>query len=473
MPPVLSVEPNGNVTQENLDFYLGARRQAVATRLETAWSNPVAQKWFEDFAEKELYEEKDGERKYMGDASAEEEAKAAIARAKSAGNAIDRVIAVEDFILCFCGFNNMKPLKARCIVNAVHYQFVVDVDRLLSTALQLPTAEGVPSPEEKAIFDDSNIGLAELLLRCVVEKEGGGLLANPFSPGMPMSKLLKLPVFAQFVMVLTNAVECEWYQEAVPSCPMSINVYASLLVPDSPVSQMIEGVKVVEIMEMTKGAKRDAAVDDWVKFIRDAGKIVMLDDFDAKHPGLNSKPDGIKVSVFANAFHSLQAHENKDDLLPFSELAFVDKEKTNPFDVVDFYGVIVPKYQSGVEYLVMEGSENCLKTKAGVAGSPLDFKTPGATIATAHVYQAAARALRATQPEGQQSRLKMVHQGGRGLYEDEDFDAEACAVIAATGKAMQLARTGDAGTMAWMGDEAKRRAEMQTRPLVSGLVKKS
>lgn len=358
----------------------------------------------------------------------------------------------------------------------MHFQFLVDVDRLLSTQLSLPSAEDQPTPEEKALFDEANVGLAELLLRCVVETEGGGLLANPFSPGMPMGKLLKLPLFAQFVMVLTNAVECMWYQETVPTCPMAINLYASLLVQGAPVSQMIDGVKVVEVMEMTKGAKRNASVDDGVKCIRDAGKHVMLDDFDAKHPGLNSKPNGIKVSVFANAFHSLQAYKNQPfgdpprDLLPFSELPFVDKEKTNSFDVVDYYGVIVPKYQSGVEFLVMEGSENCLKAEVS-PGPPLDFGKPGATTASAHVYQAAARAMRATQPAGQQ--FKMFHQGGRALYEDEDFDAEACAVIAASGKPMQAARTGDAGTMAWMGDEAKRRAEMQARPYVSGLVKKS
>jgi len=66
----------------------------------------------------------------------------------------------------------------------------------------------------------------------------------------------------------------------------------------------------------------------------------------------------------------------------------------------------------------------------------------------------------------------MFHQGGRALYADEDFDEDTCAVIAACGKAMAAARTNDAGTAAWMGQEALRRASMQVRPLVCGVVKK-
>jgi hypothetical protein len=286
-----------------------------------------------------------------------------------------------------------------------------------------------------------------------------------------MGKLLKLPLFAQFVMVLTNAVEAVWYQEELPSCPMAINLYASLLIAEAPVLQMISGVKVIEIMEMTKGAKRGSEVDDWVSTIRATGATVLLDDFDTKHPGIGSKPDGIKVSVFANAFHSLQTFKNEpfgeeeEHLLPITAIPFVEKEKADAYDVMDYHGVIVPKYQSGAKILIMEGSENCLKSE--VAGPPFNFAEPGATTASAHVYQAAARAMLAHQPEGQVFQMK--HQGGRALYADEDFDEEACAVIAACGKPMAAARTGDAGTMAWMGREAVRRAEMQTRLRVSGV----
>jgi len=454
-----------------LEAYLNARRETVAGRLQTALSsNDVAKEWFEKLGESELYEEKDGERKYMGDASAEEETKAALGRAKSAANEVEIVAAMEDLILCFCGFSVMRPLRARCIVNAVHFQFKVDVDQLLGTTYPLPSADGTPSDACKSLFDQANIGLAELLLRCVVETADGGLLANPFSPGMPMGKLLKLPLFAQFVMVLTNAVEAVWYQEGVPECPMGINLYASLLVPNAPVRELVEGVKVVEVMEMTKGAKRGQEVDDWVAQIRAGGAIVMLDDFDAKHPGLGSQPDGIKVSVFVNAFHSLQTFKNEPPILPMGDLQKVEKEKTNPFDVVDYYGDIVPTHQSGVRLLVMEGSENCLKSEIS-PGPPLNFGEPKATTASAHVYQAAARAMQKTQPEGQV--FEMYHQGGRALYADEDFDAEASEVIAKSTKPMAAARTGDAGTMAWMGVEAVRRASLQGRLPVCGVMKKA
>jgi len=309
----------------------------------------------------------------------------------------------------------------------------------------------------------ANIGMAELLLRCVVETSDGCLLASPFSPGMPMGKLLKLPLFAQFVMVLTNAVEAMWYQEAVPTCPMGINVYASLLIAEAPVQQMVAGVSIIEIMEMTKGAKRGPDVDNWVSKIRETGATVMLDDFDATHPGVSSTPDGIKVNVFANAFHSLQMFKN-----PLTEIEFSDKEKADAFNVMDYYGSIVPKYQSHAKILIMEGSENCLKSE--VPGPPLNFQEPRATTASAFVYQVAARAMRANQPDGQV--FEMFHQGGRALYADEDFDDEACAVVAASGQPMTAARTVHAGTIAWVGQEAVRRAAMQTRPQVCGLVKK-
>jgi len=181
------------------------------------------------------------------------------------------------------------------------------------------------------------------------------------------------------------------------------------------------------------------------------------------------------VSVFTNAFHSLQSFKNQPSgdslapLLPFVDMPYVEKEKANAFDIVDYYGSIVPKHQGGARILVMEGSENCLKSEA--SGPPLTFGEPGATTASAHVYQAAARAMHAKQPKDQ--RFQMLHQGGRALYADEDFDEDACAVIAASGQPMAAARTVHAGTMAWMGQEAVRRAEMQTRPRVCGLVKQA
>lgn len=473
--PILAVDSKGNVTAEAVSNYTLIRRDAVARKIQACFeSGPVARGWFDALSEKDLYEEKDGETKYMGETSAEEDTKAALERAKGTADPIEMVGAIEDLILYFCGFNAMKPLKAVCIVNAVHFQFDVDVERLLDFQFSLPSAEDAPTENEKAFFDNAVVSSGELLLRCIVETGDGGFLANPFSPGMPMGKLLKLPLFAQFVMVLTNAVEAVWYNEAVPTCPMAINLYASLLVDNAPVLQMIDGVHVVEVMEMTKGARRGPQVDDWVGKIREAGAIVLLDDFDANHPAVDSKPDGIKVSVFANAFHSLQAFKNQPlgdasrPFLPITEIPFVEKEKANPCDLVDYYGSIVLKHQRGVNILVMEGSENCLKSE--VPGPPLNFSEPKATVASAHVYQAAARVMRANQA-GSQS-FRMLHQGGRALYPDEDFDQDACAVIAASGKPIASARTGDAGTIAWIGQEAVRRAAMQVRPLVCGLIRK-
>jgi hypothetical protein len=338
----------------------------------------------------------------------------------------------------------------------------------------LPSADGALSDEDKALFDDAKVGAAELLLRCVVDTSDGGIIANPFSPGMPMGKLLKLPLLAQLVLVLTNAVEAVWYQEALPACPIGINIYASLLVAEAPVLQMTAGVHVVEIMELTKGAKRGPEVDGWVDTIRATGATVLLDDFDAKHPGLDSKPDGIKVCVFVNAFHSLQAFKNEPSgsssapLLPITDVPCVEKERINAFDLLDFYGSLVPRHQRGARVLVMEGSENCLKSEN--QGPPFNFGEPKATVASAHVYQAAAKIISASLPK--EESLQMLHQGGRALYDDEVFDEDACEVIAACGKQMAAARAGDAGTIAWIGSEAVRRAAMQQRPLVCGVVKK-
>lgn len=469
--PTLQVDSKGVVTRENLDLYIGIRREEVGRRVAESLANSqVCKTWFDAFNEDELYEEKDGEKKYLGDANAEAETKAAMANARAAGNPVDIVAFTEEVILCFCGFNVMKPCKAKCIVNGVHFQFGVDVDRLLSADLSLPSADGAPTEAEKALFDDATVELAELLLRCVVETSEGVFIANPFSPGMPMGKLLKLPLFAQFVMVLTNAVEALFYQAAIPDCPMAINLYASLLVPDAPVAVMTKEVRVVEVMEMTKGARRGPAVDEWVGKIRESGAMVMLDDFDAKHPALGSKPSGIKVAVFANAFHTLQAFKNDPAVLPIVDVPFVDKESPNPMNFLDYYGCLVQKHMPGVEVLVMEGSENCMKSEV-TPGPPLNFAQPKATTATAHVYQAAARAVRQTLREG--SVLHMYHQGGRALYEDEEFDADAVAVITGCGKAMPAARAGDAGTIAWLGEEAMRRASMKSRLPVCGVSKKA
>merc|ERR1711871_542452 len=103
-------------------------------------------------------------------------------------------------------------------------------------------------------------------------------------------------------------------------------------------------------------------------------------------------------------------------------------------------------------------------------GPPLHFHD-AVTVASAHVYQAAAIALRASQPEGQA--FRMLHQGGRALYADEDFDEDARAMIEASGNPMEMARKSDVGTFSWMGYEAVRRASMQARPLVSGIIRKS
>merc|ERR1712070_566629 len=87
--------------------------------------------------------------------------------------------------------------------------------------------------------------------------------------------------------------------------------------------------------------------------------------------------------------------------------------------------------------------------------------------ASAHVYQTAARIQRLQNPG-----LQMVHQGGRALYDDEEFDHNVLALLHNLGKdPAGSARKGDAGTMAWMGGEAKRRANMKTRPLVCGVTK--
>jgi len=232
---------------------------------------------------------------------------------------------------------------------------------------------------------------------------------------------------------------------------------------------MVHGVHVVEVMELNKGAQRGLQVRRWVRRLRQHNIEVLLDDFDTNHPAADSEPDGIKVCVFANAFHSLQAmkedgtlHVNGEHL----DLAFVDKEHVNNMDFKDYHCSILPKLQPNIMKLVMEGSENCVKSEE--KGPPLSFDHPLATLATAHVYQVAARALRSREPAA-----RMFQQGGRALYEDEDFDEATKEIIRSLGVSMPAARKGHAGTFAWIGDEAHRRATLQVRTLVCGVVKKS
>ena len=70
-----------------------------------------------------------------------------------------------------------------------------------------------------------------------------------------MGKLLKLPLLAQCLLVLINAMEGEWYQNEMPAIPMSINLYASILEMDSPVMEIVGTVGVVEINGNGKGSK--------------------------------------------------------------------------------------------------------------------------------------------------------------------------------------------------------------------------
>jgi len=312
------------------------------------------------------------------------------------------------------------------------------------------------------------VASAELLLRSIVKTSTGTLVANPMSPGLPMSFLLKLPKYAQLIMVLTNAVEATWYQEGLPNCPIAINLYASLLVDGAPILDMVHGVGVVEVMELNKGAQRGLEVKSWVRRLRQHNIEVLLDDFDSDHPAADSDPDGIKVSVFANAFHSLQAMKEGGTLDANGEcldVTFVDKEHVNNMDFKDYYCSILPKLQARIRKLVMEGSENCMKSEE--KGPPLSFDHPLATLATAHVYQLAARSIRSREPTA-----RMFQQGGRALYEDEDFDEPTKENIRSLGVPMAAARKGHAGTFAWIGSEAHRRAMLRVRTLVCGVVRK-
>lgn len=469
---LLEVDATGLVSREALEGYMGIRRNEVAKLLQSAFAcSPPVRNWFELLGkqhEEGRYVEMYEEGRYSGNESGEAQAVDALQRAKrilvsketvAVEEFIPLVIAMEEFIIYFCGFN---AVKAVCIVNALHFQFSVDIQRFLDAQLTAPSAIKESSAADRALFDQSEIASAELLLRVIVEKDDGTLVANPCSPGRPMGGLSKLPVFAQLVMVLTNAVEAKWYQQEIPDCPLAINLYASLLVENAPLQQMTEHVQVVEIMEMTKGAQRSDAVVDGVRWLREQGKLVLLDDFDSKHPAFQSSPHGIKISVMANASHALQVlkEDGAPTLMPLAS----EKAEVKDSNYRDFYCSSVPRHQPNIKFVVMEGSENCIRSE--VKGPPLNFGEMRATLATAHLYKAAIMALCTMQPD-----LKMYQQGGRALYADEVFDPEALSVLARLDKQEKVARVSEAGTMAWMGQEAVRRAAMKFRPFVCGVGK--
>lgn len=473
--PLLAVGAAGAVKREDLDTYLQLRRKEVASRLQSALENHApARVWLETLTMDDLRERKQNNSSvFAGEPLGEAEAADALQQLKPTNDAANLVEASETLISAFCGFGVMQPYGAVGIVNALHFQFEVNTERLLAADLAPPsTSDRALVADARTLFDDAEAARAELLLRCVVDAGERGLVANPFSPGMPMGRLAKLPLFAQFVLVLNNAVEATWYREAFDRaarpcrpCPLAINVYASLLVDEAPVRQMTDGVEVVEVMEMTKGARRSPSVGKWVSNLREKGFKVLLDDFEPRHPAVDSQPDGVKTSVFANAFHVQQALKNAAQRFPVGELAFSpDEKRPNPMDVFDYYGTILPKLMCGIDSIVMEGSENCSKSEVS-PGPPLIFSEPNATLASAHVYKTAALAMQKLSPS-----FTMFQQGGRALYDGEDFDEDLQAIVAATARDSKAARTSDAGTIAWTGDQAIARFAKRSRPAVCGII---
>ena len=448
----------------NGEEYFNLRRAEVASRLEPMLANSaVARQWYAGFKPASLYSEA-GE--YDGHVASKDAADAALSAAGSAQSMVDIVRHTEDFILHFCGFSATSP-PTKYLTNGVHFQFEMSTADLLGTDLPMPSQCDDTPDHVKSLFDDVNVCSAELLLRSVTVDD----VANPFSPGQPMGKLLKLPLFAQCMLVLINAVEATWFQSALPDCPLAINLYASLMEPDAPLLELVRGASVVEVMELTKGCKRNESVVLAANALREAGYVLLLDDFDAAHPARNANATGVKVSVFTNAFHALQTFRGLDSageqILPFKQAPpCLDKPKPQAFDILDYYGQLVPKLQPNSRVLVMEGSENCLKSEVS-PGPPLNFGEPLATLASAHVYKAVALTLSSMAGEGYTARL--VHQGGRALYAHEVFDSAAQQVITALNKSMPAARAGDAGTMSWIGTEAVRRAALQTRKLVCAI----
>lgn len=131
----------------------------IAERLTAALLTDVGKRWFDSYTEEQLYEVVDGVRKYLGEPSGEAQTLAAVNRAKASSDPREIVRAVEEMVLNFCGFQN---IKTKCIANAVHFQFGINRQRVLSTPpTALSVAEG-PSDADKALSDDAEVVSAEL-----------------------------------------------------------------------------------------------------------------------------------------------------------------------------------------------------------------------------------------------------------------------------------------------------------------------
>lgn len=441
-------------------------------RLGALLAHPCVQKWRSDFNDAALLNS-DGA--YAGDAKSESETRASVLAVQNSQSNEELVNNLEDFILKFCGFCNMSPSPAEYLTNGIHFQYETNIDKLMSTPLPLPAEVDSTPYEVKSIFDEATVFSAELLLRVVVKSvDGSVVVANPFSPGAPMGKLLKLPLLAQLHLVLINAVEAEFYQKEMPAIPMAINLYASILEVDSPVLDFVGNAEVVEIMEMTKGAKRAESVAAAASTLQQNGRVVLLDDFDASHPARDCAATGVKSSVFATAFHALQVIKNDrgdgSALLPF-EGAPLPHDAASPraMNVCDYYGALVATIQPGARTLIVEGSENCIKSEVQ-PGPPLNYSEPRATLAVAHVYRAAALTM-IGMAGGDAAGIRILQQGGRALYTDEAFDEDIMGTLASLGKPLPAAQGADAGTMAWLGTEAARRVQSRQRTAVCGVTR--
>merc|ERR1712159_404692 len=119
--------------------------------------------------------------------------------------------------------------------------------------------------------------------------------------------------------------------------------------------------------------------------------------------------------MFQNAAHTLQMF--KEGKLPEN---FSEADAADVSSLVGFYSSFIRKAMPKVSFLVMEGSENCMKSELqpGQKGPPVNFSEPRATLATALVYKAAASILDISKKPG----FQMMQQGGRALYEGELFD---------------------------------------------------
>jgi len=135
---VLTLKPDGHVRFEDLQTYIEARQQAVAERLAKMMDNIVVQRWFADFTEEFALYKEDGV-SYLGAASSEQQTKAALQQAKATSKASEIIAAMIDFILFFCGFDANN--NAKCLTNAVHFQYAVNVQQLLSMTIPPPSAD--------------------------------------------------------------------------------------------------------------------------------------------------------------------------------------------------------------------------------------------------------------------------------------------------------------------------------------------